>query len=430
MGLAAVRNGLLGLLLAATASLVAVIALTPSATDGPVDAARIRAAYNGLVLFADDALARPSPRCELTDDHKDRYRSLVNSTAAPTLLVLRVNTDVSSLFSTVEQIATLAAFLGPERLRVSITQTGAGDDDPVDMIAALSAMLDALDIPQAVVLRPWSVDAPPDLGLGRSEAVAAQRNAAVDIGANSFGDLADVLFIDPAIFCAADLLETLFVRRQGAHMTCAPDFTDGAPMRPRPVFKSTWETRLLAPGPNADLTFDLTNATDPVLNPLALGDDDARRWAELQPIQVFSCFGPIVAIDNDIFQAGVRFLSVPDDRASGDSMFAQTLWRVTGAARISIASRARVAGAPLRCHLAEARRRSRHLCGGADGPSDRRCAHGRSHRLGYRAAISPHLHRLRRGRAGAAAVVVAADGRKSSRRASGLVPAPNRVWHT
>ncbi|GAA5946731.1 hypothetical protein JCM10213_004672 [Rhodosporidiobolus nylandii] len=257
--------------------------------------------------------ALPCADIEQDPDLSSRYHPLrgvgtstSHARAGPTLFALNLYNSEAVLPVLTRSLLSLASFLGPETVHISIFENGS-TDRTVAALAHLAAALTALGAPHTIVSDPrrteWNkVDRIAQLALYRNVALAPLAEARYS--ANSSNPPEDIVFINDVFLCPRDVLELLFQRRvQKADAACAMDWRSDrglAAMRPRPSIKfyDNWVSRSLA-GHMFRFKLDVFSEWRDGINELfdQEGDEFSRaRFRAGLPVPVYSCWNGMLAL--------------------------------------------------------------------------------------------------------------------------------------
>ncbi|KAI1487129.1 alpha-1,3-mannosyltransferase CMT1 [Biscogniauxia mediterranea] len=250
------------------------------------------------------------PRLECPPPDINRYGYLnvtsSNATWPPALkyfFAIDLRQSIEVIPRLLGSVVEVIRLLGPPTCALSIVE-GNSDDGTREILHALRGELAALGI--AYFVRSSAVD--PSTG-ERIAKLAQLRNLALAplvrpstvpmLAARAATDpvpAADasttVVFLNDVAACAADILELVHQRAfQGAHMTCAMDWTY---VGPNPTFYDVWVARTLS----GDLFFDIPavdSSWDKAWN-LFWNDFQAQqRFRRMLPFQVYACWNGAVA---------------------------------------------------------------------------------------------------------------------------------------
>lgn len=164
-----------------------------------------------------------------------RYGHLASSTRGRTLIGLNLYNSQTVLPSIGRALLSLAQFLGPKNVVISIFENGS-DDGTREGLAHLAAVLTAAGIPHRIVSdeakTQWeNVDRISQLALYRNVVLEPLYHLNTTATTTTNGQAAEekpfenVMFINDVYFCPTDALELLHVRAtQQAHATCGLDW--------------------------------------------------------------------------------------------------------------------------------------------------------------------------------------------------------------
>lgn len=161
-----------------------------------------------------------------------RYAHLAAPTRGRTLIALNLYNAKLVLPNIGRSLLTLAQFLGPKNVLVSIFENGS-DDGTTEGLAHLAAVMTAAGIPHRVVSDDkktmWeNVDRISQLALYRNvvlDPLFPSSNANGTRNGKEEKPFENVVFVNDVFFCPTDALELLHVRAaQQAHATCGLDW--------------------------------------------------------------------------------------------------------------------------------------------------------------------------------------------------------------
>ncbi|BGP13434.1 hypothetical protein JCM10213_008594 [Rhodosporidiobolus nylandii] len=214
----------------------------------------------------------------------------------PTFLALNLYNSASVLPSLSRTLLSLAAFLGPQTVHVSIFENGSTDETPL-ALAHLAAALTALGTPHTIVSDECRTDWK---RVDRIAQLAVYRNVAMEPLPQ---DAEDVLWINDVFVCPADVLELLRERReQSADAACAMDWRETRRlglMRPGIKFYDSWVARSLT-GRLLRPRFDLLGSWRDGIAELFTSSHGEDSWAGERfraglAVPVYSCWNGMVA---------------------------------------------------------------------------------------------------------------------------------------
>lgn len=172
-----------------------------------------------------------------------RYSHLLQNTQARrTLIAINLFNSqlvIPTLFRT---IISLASFLPPSSLHVSIFENGSEDGTHLAM-AHLAAALTALGVPHDITSDPRTTDW---AHVDRIEQLAVFRNVVLDqaihgrVEGRDMQEFSTVVFINDVFACPSDVLELMHQRiAQDAHAACGLDWVAKKPIIPLPFLKGS-----------------------------------------------------------------------------------------------------------------------------------------------------------------------------------------------
>ncbi|GJJ15968.1 hypothetical protein Clacol_010247 [Clathrus columnatus] len=280
------------------------------------------------------------PACALvpTLSNDPRFTSLQSGQKSITNVYLALNliNNKNILPTFLHELPTFISYLHNHRFFISILENGSSDMTP-GFLVLLSKVLDTLGVSYEITVR-GETDKPEKSNGRRISELARVRNGAMQalydgsaaekMGIDNF-DL--VLFMNDIVWCAADLLETLYehVNKQ-AHMTCATDWGGK-------VVYDRWVARTMTGLPfylQKDLKEyfgDPNPGKPPYPRPLPDDPDAREKLLSLEPFQVFSCWNGAAFINPKAFFNGT--VSLP----TSSSLSATDLPRTNDAIRFRMA---------------------------------------------------------------------------------------------
>ncbi|KAH8919197.1 glycosyltransferase family 69 protein [Atractiella rhizophila] len=339
--------------------------------------------------------------CQLRSDHLSRYAPLRGTTSPvqnsfnvfdlfrPTRKRMKLSQRyflASALHSShvlpllptfAHSISTLARYLGPERVYLSLLVSSAAlsssnDQTVEESLLLLAKIMERTGVGHSIVLSSSSnLTVASNAPNHRIESLAAIRNAVLSplfsLPTSSQWKEADVLFLNDIFHCPHDLLELLYQKKtEKADMMCGMDYAPleidaFAPDYPI-LFYDMWVARDMLGLPFYRIKegghWDLPSNVQPLeqQNPNA-----HSSYVVLEPFQVFSCWNGVVAFSADILfpsstptslstkernkgdSTCIRFRADSSgDRLSECTLFSMDLWK-SGRGRIGVTPRVRVA---------------------------------------------------------------------------------------
>lgn len=151
--------------------------------------------------------------------------SSTHSRAGPTLFALNLYNSADLLPALSRTLLSIASFLGPSSIHISIFENGSTDNTTVSL-AHLAAALTAANVPHTITSDPrktdWSqVDRIAQLSLYRNVALEPLHQAPY----STTTPPQDIVFINDVYICPRDVLELMFQRKvQEADAACAFDW--------------------------------------------------------------------------------------------------------------------------------------------------------------------------------------------------------------
>ncbi|KAF8321945.1 cryptococcal mannosyltransferase 1-domain-containing protein [Cantharellus anzutake] len=300
--------------------------------------------------------------CQFQEWHEMRYASLRNS-GKNVFLAMNLHNNAQTFPTIISQMPEVLKFLTPSSIHVSIYENGS-EDATQQFLVLLADILDNLGTSYTIISEGKNFTF--DKGFNhRIEALAIARNLALAPLYSGAIEKAmpgrkfdEVLFMNDIIYCAADVLEVLYQRReQGAYESCSVDWDWGG----RIVY-DRWVLRAMSGDPWYEHDglvkyFRDPRSLDEKIAPTPLPDrtEDRHRFENLMPLQVFACWNGMAAFDSSVFiEHDIRFrmglsdhhengeIKQPTDIVSECYLTSVDMWK-KGIGKILLASRARVA---------------------------------------------------------------------------------------
>ncbi|GAA6025035.1 hypothetical protein JCM10207_008648 [Rhodosporidiobolus poonsookiae] len=228
--------------------------------------------------------------------------------SGPTFFALNLWNSGDVLPALSRTLLSVARFLGPDSVHISIFENGSTDNTTV-ALAHFAAALTALDIPHTIVSDPRKTDWK---RVHRIAQLAEYRNVALAPLAsapyNTTTAPDDLVYINDVFVCPADVLELLFQRKvQDADAACAMDWRENGGLAKMwhggVKFYDNWVTRSLD-GRILRARMDLLSEWRDGLKELweQPGEEYSRaRFEKGLPIPVYSCWNGMLAMTAEPF---------------------------------------------------------------------------------------------------------------------------------
>ncbi|BGP55944.1 hypothetical protein JCM8202_004289 [Rhodotorula sphaerocarpa] len=222
-----------------------------------------------------------------------------------TLLALNLYNSQDLLPALSQTLLSVAEYLGPSSVYVSIFENGSTDQTTV-MLAHLAAALTAFGVEHTIVSDPRKTDWK---AVDRIDQLAVYRNVAIEpMRANPDAGWGDVVFINDVYVCPGDVLELLFQRKaQQADAACGMDWRAtkgwGHRWRDGVKFYDNWVSRSIRGGmlrARVDAFAELRNGIDELWD--QPGEEYSRqRFQQGLPVPVYSCWNGMLSLTAEPF---------------------------------------------------------------------------------------------------------------------------------
>ena len=266
------------------------------------------------LLAAARRVANPgAPSCQLTEWHLKRYAPIINSTSS-IFFALNLLDSERVMPTFLQSLSTLLPLMSPSRFFVSITENGSKDRTPT-LLRILARMLRVFGTSHRIQSEGETHIADKSNHM-RIAVLATVRNLALQpLYDGRFGKFDTVLFINDVIHCPADILEVLYQHwRQKADMSCSVDWHD------EPLIYDRWVIRSMTGHPYYEHDaiqkfWDSPRIVPPPMLPHPEDAEERERFERRLPIQVFSCWNGMAAMDSRAFYPpqNIRFREARND---------------------------------------------------------------------------------------------------------------------
>lgn len=256
-----------------------------------------------------------------------RYKELKNLQHSkgriPWYFALNLHQNRDLLPQLMGSIVKVAKYLGPKNTALSIIE-GNSPDGTFDVLEAMRPGLRKMGV--YYHLESSDID-PNEENADRIGRLAALRNLALEPLINNhihFSINSTVIFINDVAACPNDILELLLQRiNLDAVMTCAMDWNYPGE---NPVFYDVWVARTLTGNPFFYIPAD--GSWDYAWDLFPYDTEAKKRYSQLRPFQVFSCWNGATAFSAQPILEGLRFRNATNGEChQGEpQLFGKDLW--------------------------------------------------------------------------------------------------------